>query len=1510
MNQQRQQDYLKLIRRLLDAPSGEESEILAANQGLVDAGFVQKVEAVAQMFSQHGDEKTANWLQSLAMQLGEVLNLDTKVDLASLSEEEIQTYYQFLMQVLQATADSEGNSQVVYPLLAKNTDKLDGVLAEILHDWGTNRLGEAEADEAEYLAEVIFCFSHLIGQFPLGSKASNIEIAITGYEVVLTVCTREALPTDWAMTQNNLAIAYSERIKGDKADNIEQTIASYTAALTVFTREALPQNWAQTQNNLATAYSDRIKGDKAENIEQAIASCNAALTVYTREALPIDWAMTQNSLANAYYSRIKGDRADNIEQAIASCDAALTVRTREALPIDWAMTQNSLANAYYYRIKGDRADNIEQAIASCNAALTVRTREALPIDWAATQNSLAAAYWDRIKGDRANNIEKAIAAYTAALTVYKEEAFPQRWALTQNNLGLAYYSRIKGDRADNIEKAIASCNAALTVYKEEALPIDWAMTQNNLGLAYYSRIKGGKAENIEKAITAYTAALTVYKEEALPIDWAMTQNNLATAYSDRIKGDKAENIEKAIAAYTAALTVRTREALPIDWAMTQNSLAAAYYSRIKRDKADNIEKAIAASTAALTVYTRKALPIDWAVTQNHLGLAYSDRIKGDKADNIEKAIAAYTDALTVYTREALPQNWAATQNNLATAYYSRIKGDKADNIEKAIAAYTDALTVYTREALPIDWAMTQNNLGLAYSDRIKGDKADNIEKAITAYTDALTVCKEEALPIDWAMTQNHLAIAYSDRIKGDRADNIEQAIAAYTAALTVYTRKALPQNWAMTQNNLGLAYSNTIKEDKADNIEKAIAALTDALTVYTREAFPQNWAMTQNNLATAYSDKIKGDKEDNIEKAIASYTAALTVFTTEAFPQNWAMMQNNLAAAYSNRIKGDKADNIEKAIAAYTAALTVRTREALPEDHAETLFGLGINYQDANKFDLAYNTFKSAIDTIESLREEIVSGEESKRKQAEQFNKVYSCMVEVCLQLNKITEAIEYVERSKTRSLVEQILERDSKTIFPPEVVTQLEKYRNEIAVGQYQIQNGKAENPKVLAQHLQQLRQQRNELQNRYLPVGYGFKFDSFQPTLDERTAIIEWYILNDKILAFIVTKRGEVTVWQSQPEDREALRNWRNQYLQNYYDQKDQWLNNLGEELKQLASILHIDEILALIPKQYNKLILIPHRFLHLFPLHALPVNQNSENSLCLLDLFLHGVSYAPSCQLLQQVQQRKRPDFQSLFAIQNPTEDLSFTDLEVESILSYFPSHEVLSKKQATKAALSEAVTQLRQVNYLHFSCHGFFNLDFPQNSCLVLADAYVSPELADAHPEKYVKVSKDKAVDLSKCLTLGNLFERTFDVSQARLVVLCACETGLIDFNNTSDEYIGLPSGFLLAGSSSVVSSLWKVNDLSTSFLMIKFYENLFTPKNLEAGDIAVALKQAQNWLRNLTIEGLDIFLEEHKSQIEKVLPQLRVGQRIIFQESLKLIKQRQPLPFANPYYWAGFTASGL
>ncbi|MEM7717553.1 MAG: CHAT domain-containing protein, partial [Cyanobacteria bacterium P01_A01_bin.68] len=489
--------------------------------------------------------------------------------------------------------------------------------------------------------------------------------------------------------------------------------------------------------------------------------------------------------------------------------------------------------------------------------------------------------------------------------------------------------------------------------------------------------------------------------------------------------------------------------------------------------------------------------------------------------------------------------------------------------------------------------------------------------------------------------------------------------------------------------------------------------------------------------------------------------------------------------------------------------MQVRTQQALPLENAETLFNLGMLYQGEGRFNSAYNTYESTIATVELLRGEIISGEESKRKQAEKWNRLYRRMVEVCLQLGEEALALEYIERSKTRNLVELILERDSEIIFPPEVVNQLEQLRDEIAVGQDKIQNGKAENPTALAQNLQDLRQRKKSLEDEYLPVGSGFDFNKFQATLDKNTAVIEWYITNTSFETFIITSDNLQRFNSSTSADNlQTLIDWSVNYLIAYYNNKAEWINNLSSYLNQFAEILKIEEILKLIPKNYSHLILIPHRYLHLFPLHVLPLSDG--NFLC--DKFPDGVSYAPSCQLLQQVNLRKQVDFNSLFAIQNPTEDLDFTDLEVETISSLFTDREILSKQQATQTALSQASSQIQAANYLHFSCHGTFNLETPQNSCLILAGA-----------------DENDKFNLNKCLTLGNLFERDFKLNQCRLVVLSACETGLIDFTNESDEYIGLPSGFLYAGSSSVVSSLWTVNDLSTSFLMIKFIQNL---KNIE------------------------------------------------------------------------------
>ncbi|MUG91948.1 CHAT domain-containing protein [Scytonema sp. UIC 10036] len=1076
-------------------------------------------------------------------------------------------------------------------------------------------------------------------------------------------------------------------------------------------------------------------------------------------------------------------------------------------------------------------------------------------------------------GDRANNIEIAIAGYEMALIVFTRDEFPEDWADVQSNMGTAYRDRVFGDTADNIEKAIKIHTAVLKVRTRGSE--EWAGTQMNLGAAYLGRIAGNTADNIEQAIVASNAAKEVFTHDKFPQQWVMIQSNLVIAYRNRILGKKADNIEKAIKACTEALEVcSTRNEVDEQWAaMAQTTLGNAYFERIYGNRADNLEEAIKAYTAALEFYTRDEFPQQWALVQSNLGGVYRDRIHGKKADNIEKAITACNAALEVRTR-SLPQSWAETQTNLGNAYSERILGEKADNVDKAIAAYTDALKVYTHEKFPQQWATVLTNLGNVYRDSIFGDKADNIEKAIAACTATLEVLTYEKFPQLWATMQMDLGNAYSERIIGDEAKNFEKAIVAYTDALKVYTRENFPQQWAMVQTNLGSAYwRNRTHGDETENVEQAIAAYKAALKICTQNEFPQQWAMVQTNLGIAYSERILGDKAENIEQALTALTNALNVFNRNSFPQDWALVQNNLGIVYSSRGKyRDKAENMVLAFQAYSDALEVRTRDAFPINHVETKYNLGILYQDGQRFTDAYTTFKSAIETVELLREEIVSGDETKRKQAEKWNQLYRSMVEVCIAQNNIAEAIEYVERSKTRTLVELILERDFKTIFSSEDAKQLEELRDKIASGQNELQNRTAKNPKALAQNLQEWRQQRNDLQNSKLSVGYSFNFDKFQKSLDEGTTIIEWYITGTSKTAFetfIITHNS--LQWfnvSSEADERNAFANWLNEYGE-AYNEKNKWQKNLSSRLNRLAEILHLEDILKQVPDTCSRLVLIPHMFLHIFPLHALPL----ANGDFLCDRFSKNVSYAPSCQLLQQLQPLQRPEFQRLFAVQTPTKDL-YEPYEkdlgaIAAIKKQFNNSCILKKAEATKSEIY-CNEELFKANCIFFFCHGYFNPDSPLDSGLQLAD---------------------------ENLTLKDIIVN-FKLNNCRLVMLSACETGLPDFMNTSDEYIGLPYGFLLAGSTNVVSSLWTVSANATALLMIKFYEELQQQNN-----IAVALNTAQRWLRDTTVQEFRDWLVQ--SRLEKV------WQRQLDKDFNKIQANQGATvkPFEQPYYWAAFCAIG-
>ncbi len=813
MNEQRQQDYLNLIQALLDCPHGEEVNILNAHPHLVDEGLVQVMGQVAEIMTQQGNENIARFLTDGAQEIAAYLGNAS-------STAPPEEYILFLAEVVQATADSNGDAEVVYPILTANQDKLNDTLVTLYQKLSSTIFSKIVPEHSQSFAVVYGNFSKLIQQFSLGNIASNLEIAIIGYELVLSVFTRDKFPQEWAIVQNNFGTAYSNRLKGDKAKNLETAIHCYQKALLECTRDKFPQDWAMLQNSLGRIYEDRLEGDKAENLEIVIKCYQEALLECTHNKFPLDWVRTQISLGNAYLNRLKGDKAENLETAIACYQQILREEISTQFSEIWAIAQGVLGNAYSQRLKGDKAENLEKAIEYLQLALQVITKDNFPPDWAGTQYYLGNAYQIRLLGDEAENLEKAIACYELALQVCTKDNFPKNWAMTQNSLGIAYSNRFKGNKTENLETAIACYELALQVKAQDKFPQDWVNTQCNLGNAYQERILGDKAENLERARNCYELALLECKNDNFSQDWGTLQNELGNIYLYKITGDKAENLEKAISCYKLALQVRTKDNFPQDWAATQNNLGNVYRERVVGDKAENLEKAIACCQLALQVRTKDNFPKGWATNQHTLGNAYCERVLGDKAENWEKAIACYELALLERTQDNFPQDWAATQNNLGIAYQERILGNKAENLERAIACHTLALRERTQDKFPEDWAMTQNSLGNDYWKRLKGDKAENLEMAIACWRSALTINTPTTFPLHCLIAGNNLGNAAFTAGKWEIAiEGYKQAIDAVeesrTQALNDKRRQEIITEAVGVYSDIVQAYINLGQIDKA-----------------------------------------------------------------------------------------------------------------------------------------------------------------------------------------------------------------------------------------------------------------------------------------------------------------------------------------------------------------------------------------------------------------------------------------------------------------------------------------------------------------------------------------------------------------------------------------------------------------------------------------------------------------------------------------------------------------------
>ncbi len=416
------------------------------------------------------------------------------------------------------------------------------------------------------------------------------------------------------------------------------------------------------------------------------------------------------------------------------------------------------------------------------------------------------------------------------------------------------------------------------------------------------------------------------------------------------------------------------------------------------------------------------------------------------------------------------------------------------------------------------------------------------------------------------------------------------------------------------------------------------------------------------------------------------------------------------------------------------------------------------------------------------------------------------------------------------------------------------------------------------------------------YQPPQFTYK--DMQRLLNPKTAAIYWHISPNVITTFIIKYNKSPIVLSpadflqnsSQQESSfthleqlQSFQTWMEKWKQTYqnYCQGDytsetketaSWRQNIEYMLlNELRDILEINRLREYLT-DVEQLILVPHRELHLLPLDYLFPSRFNVTYLPSFQIGLKLVAQSPS----KSNQVKDKQSFPALLNI--TTNDSPFTAIESIALATLYPNCRELKAPEINQKSL---ITALKQSNngYFHFTGHGDHIPEQPRESFLQLTQT-------------------DK-------LTLGDIVDdKQLDLSHYELICLSACETGITSAESLVDEYVGLVSAFLAKGASYVINSLWTVDERSTALLMIQFYQLL------QQGNTAnIALKQAKQWLRQLTYEDLAQWYLNLAAKLKEpqCIDYLKTEALMIKSDRNKMISNK--CIYDHPYYWAGFILTG-
>lgn len=534
-------------------------------------------------------------------------------------------------------------------------------------------------------------------------------------------------------------------------------------------------------------------------------------------------------------------------------------------------------------------------------------------------------------------------------------------------------------------------------------------------------------------------------------------------------------------------------------------------------------------------------------------------------------------------------------------------------------------------------------------------------------------------------------------------------------------------------------------------------------------------------------------------------------------------------------------------------------------------------YRSLHKLEEAQAAFEEAIDSIESLRENVAGGEEEQQRFFEDKVKPYVDMVALAADQKNPERVLAYAERSKGRVLLD-VLAAGKVTIKGGMSSAEEERERlleQTLTSLNAQVQHEKSDaapDPARLADLQTKAEKSRLEyasfqtdlyLRHPHLRTKRGLAplisaAEAADLLPDAGTTLLE-FVVGDKTTYLLTLVRGardapDLRIFEI-PASKKDLAG----RVEHFREQLAHRDLDFSRSARELYDLLLKPADLQL--KSTKALVIVPDGPLWALPFQAL---QNAQNDYLLLN---YVVAYVPSLSVLREMVRPRldRNDANAtpttLLAMGNPTFpektaarlEMAYRGERLGPIPSAGKEVEMLGQLYGSaqskiyvgdEAREDRFKTEAGNFKVLHLATHGLFNDASPMYSYVLLSPGEGGKE--DGLLEAWEIMNLDLKADVA---------------------VLSACETARGRIGG-GEGIIGLTWAFFVAGVPTTVASQWKVESNSTTELMLAFHRALRVTKAQKNSSFATA--------KALRMSELELL---HKGA------------------------------HTHPFYWAGFVVTG-